>query len=114
MCLFPLGSRSAGAGVPRRNHVEHSVVLPAILLGRAIDAALAFERGEVGAGDVGWACIGPWWGDTAHRRSSGSKRYLLQVLEREVAPRIEVNQKALLLHVRPSADRARKRAAVDS
>ncbi len=29
-----------------------AVVLPAILLGRAIDAALAFERGEVGSGAV--------------------------------------------------------------
>ena len=28
-----------------------AVVLPAILLGRAIDAALAFERGEVGSGN---------------------------------------------------------------
>ncbi len=34
-----------------------AVVLPAILLGRAIDAALAFERGEVGSGAVGWAVL---------------------------------------------------------
>ena len=34
-----------------------AVVLPAILLGQAIDAALAFERGEVGAGAVGWAAL---------------------------------------------------------
>src|SRR5918999_5926714 len=34
-----------------------AVVLPAILLGRAIDAALAFERGEVGPGAVGWAAL---------------------------------------------------------
>src|SRR5882762_940717 len=34
-----------------------AVVLPAILLGRAIDAARAFERGEVGAGAVGWAAL---------------------------------------------------------
>ena len=32
-----------------------AVVLPAILLGRAIDRALAFERGQAGAADVGWA-----------------------------------------------------------
>ena len=34
-----------------------AVVLPPILLGRAIDAALAFERGEVGPGAVGWAVL---------------------------------------------------------
>ena len=34
-----------------------AVVLPAILLGRAIDAVLAFERGEVGPGAVGWAAL---------------------------------------------------------
>ncbi len=34
-----------------------AVVLPAILLGRAIDAALALERGEVGPGAVGWAAL---------------------------------------------------------
>ena len=34
-----------------------AVVLPAILLGQAIDAARAFERGAVGAGAVGWAAL---------------------------------------------------------
>jgi ATP-binding cassette, subfamily B, multidrug efflux pump len=34
-----------------------AVVLPAILLGWAINAALAFERGEVGQGAVGWAAL---------------------------------------------------------
>ena len=34
-----------------------AVVLPAILLGQAIDAALAFERGAVDAGAVGWAAL---------------------------------------------------------
>ena len=34
-----------------------AVVLPAILLGRAIDTALALERGEVGPGAVGWAAL---------------------------------------------------------
>ncbi|MBI1802085.1 MAG: ABC transporter ATP-binding protein, partial [Chloroflexi bacterium] len=33
------------------------VVLPAILLGRAIDAALAAGRGEAAAGAVGWAAL---------------------------------------------------------
>jgi len=34
-----------------------AVVLPAILLGRAIDRALAWERGEAAAADVGWAAL---------------------------------------------------------
>src|ERR671927_1492638 len=34
-----------------------AVVLPAILLGRAIDAVRAFERGDVGTGTVGWAAL---------------------------------------------------------
>ena len=34
-----------------------AVVLPAILLGQAIDAARAFERGDVGASAVGWAAL---------------------------------------------------------
>jgi ABC-type multidrug transport system fused ATPase/permease subunit len=34
-----------------------AVVLPAILLGRAIDRALAFERGHAGAAEVGWAAL---------------------------------------------------------
>jgi ATP-binding cassette subfamily B multidrug efflux pump len=60
-----------------------AVVLPSILLGQAIDAALAFERGNVGAGAVGWAALafvggtllteGPraakrWWLMTANAR----------------------------------------------
>jgi ABC-type multidrug transport system fused ATPase/permease subunit len=34
-----------------------AVVLPALLLGQAIDAALAFARDEVGPGAVGWAAL---------------------------------------------------------
>ena len=60
-----------------------AVVLPAILLGRAIDAARAFERGEVVPSIVGWAALafvagtllteGPrmakrWWLMTANGR----------------------------------------------
>jgi ABC-type multidrug transport system fused ATPase/permease subunit len=60
-----------------------AVVLPAILLGQAIDAVWAFERGEVGLGAVGWAALafiggtllteGPraakrWWLMTANAR----------------------------------------------
>ena len=34
-----------------------AVVLPAILLGRAIDRALALERGQAGGAEVGWAAL---------------------------------------------------------
>src|SRR5882724_7179022 len=34
-----------------------AVVLPAILLGRAIDRALAWERGDAATADVGWAAL---------------------------------------------------------
>src|SRR5262249_60883973 len=34
-----------------------AVVLPAILLGRAIDRALALERGQAAPGDVAWATL---------------------------------------------------------
>src|SRR5438876_7164163 len=34
-----------------------AVVLPAILLGRAIDRVLALERGDATAADVGWAAL---------------------------------------------------------
>ena len=34
-----------------------AVVLPAILLGRAIDRALALERGQASVADVEWAAL---------------------------------------------------------
>jgi ATP-binding cassette subfamily B multidrug efflux pump len=66
-----------------------ATVLPPILLGRAIDAALAFERGEVSPGLVGWAALafvggtllteGPraakrWWLMTANARIRANMR----------------------------------------
>jgi ATP-binding cassette, subfamily B, multidrug efflux pump len=66
-----------------------AVVLPAILLGQAIDAALAFERGAVGAGAVGWAALAfvggtlltevpraakRWWLMTANARMRANLR----------------------------------------
>jgi ABC-type multidrug transport system fused ATPase/permease subunit len=66
-----------------------AIVLPPILLGWAIDAALAFERGEVASGAVGWAALafvggtllteGPrmakrWWLMTANARIQANIR----------------------------------------
>src|SRR5215213_10582862 len=66
-----------------------AVVLPAILLGRAIDVALALSRGQATANDVGWAGLafvggtllseGPrvlkrWWLITANARIRANVR----------------------------------------
>jgi ATP-binding cassette subfamily B multidrug efflux pump len=66
-----------------------AVVLPAILLGRAIDTALAFERGAVGSSAVGWAALAfvggtlltevpriakRWWLMTANARMRANLR----------------------------------------
>ena len=66
-----------------------AVVLPAILLGRAIDTVRAFERGDVGAGAVGWAALAfvggtlltevpcivkRWWLMTANARIRANTR----------------------------------------
>src|SRR5262249_54619325 len=66
-----------------------AVVLPAILLGRAIDRALAFERGRADAADVGWAALAflagtlltevprmgkRWWFMTANARIRANVR----------------------------------------
>jgi len=42
------------------------------------------------------------------------KPYLLQILEQNGTPRVEVNQKALFLHVRPGADQTKKQAVIES
>ena len=66
-----------------------AVVLPAILLGRAIDRAFAFERGAATAADVGWAALAllggtlltevpriakRWWLMTANARMRANVR----------------------------------------
>jgi ATP-binding cassette, subfamily B, multidrug efflux pump len=66
-----------------------AIVLPPILLGWAIDAALAFERGEVGPNAVGWAALAfvggtlltevprmtkRWWLMTANARIQANVR----------------------------------------
>src|SRR5215217_239820 len=66
-----------------------AVVLPAILLGRAIDTALALERGQASVSAVGWAALafvcgtllseGPrmlkrWWLMTANARIRANVR----------------------------------------
>ena len=50
-----------------------AVVLPAILLGRAIDRALALERGEATPADVGWAALLFVGGTLADRGARASR-----------------------------------------
>src|SRR5919198_4679626 len=54
-----------------------AVVLPAILLGQAIDAARAFERGEVGPGAVGWAALAFIGGTLLTEAPRAAKRWWL-------------------------------------
>lgn len=54
-----------------------AVVLPPILLGRALDAALAFERGEVSAAAVTWAAIAYAAGTLATEGPRIFKRWFL-------------------------------------
>jgi ATP-binding cassette, subfamily B, multidrug efflux pump len=54
-----------------------AVVLPAILLGWAIDAALAFERGEGGPGAVGWAALAFVGGTLLTEAPRAAKRWWL-------------------------------------
>lgn len=42
------------------------------------------------------------------------KRYLLKIVEEEAAPRVELTPRTIRLHVRPGADRARKRAVLEN
>src|SRR5262245_19304987 len=55
-----------------------AVVLPAILLGRAIDRALALERGDATAADVGWAALAFLGGTLLTEGPRIAKRWWLQ------------------------------------
>src|SRR5215831_15132410 len=63
-----------------------AVVLPAILLGKAIDAARAFERGEVGAGAVGWAALALVGGTLLTEVPRAAKRWWLMTANARIAP----------------------------
>src|SRR5262245_45908478 len=63
-----------------------AVVLPAILLGRAIDAALAFERGHARAADVGWAARGFFGGTLVPEGPRLGARWWLVTAEAAMRP----------------------------
>jgi ABC-type multidrug transport system fused ATPase/permease subunit len=68
-----------------------AVVLPAILLGKAIDAARAFERGEVGAGAVGWAALAFLGGTLLTEVPRAAKRWWLMTANARIRANIRAD-----------------------
>ena len=68
-----------------------AVVLPAILLGQAIDAALAFERGTVGAGAVGWAALAFVGGTLLTEVPRAAKRWWLMTANARIRANIRAD-----------------------
>jgi ABC-type multidrug transport system fused ATPase/permease subunit len=68
-----------------------AVVLPAILLGQAIDAALAFERGEVGSGAVGWAALAFVGGTLLTECPRAAKRWWLMTANARIRANIRAD-----------------------
>ena len=68
-----------------------AVVLPAILLGRAIDAVRAFERGDVGAGAVGWAALAFVGGTLLTEVPRAAKRWWLMTANARIRANIRAD-----------------------
>ena len=68
-----------------------AVVLPAILLGQAIDAAQAFERGEVGADAVGWAALALVGGTLLTEVPRAAKRWWLMTANARIRANIRAD-----------------------
>jgi ATP-binding cassette subfamily B multidrug efflux pump len=68
-----------------------AVVLPAILLGQAIDAALAFERGAVGASAVGWAALAFVGGTLLTEVPRAAKRWWLMTANARIRANIRAD-----------------------
>ena len=68
-----------------------AVVLPAILLGQAIDAALAFERGAVGASAVGWAALAFIGGTLLTEVPRAAKRWWLMTANARIRANIRAD-----------------------
>ena len=68
-----------------------AVVLPAILLGQAIDAALAFERGAVGAGAVGWAVLAFIGGTLLTEVPRAAKRWWLMTANARIRANVRAD-----------------------
>ena len=68
-----------------------TVVLPAILLGKAIDAARAFERGDVDAGAVGWAALAFVGGTLLTEVPRAAKRWWLMTANARIRANIRAD-----------------------
>ena len=68
-----------------------AVVLPAILLGQTIDAARAFERGEVGLGAVGWAVLAFIGGTLLTEAPRAAKRWWLMTANARIRANIRAD-----------------------
>lgn len=68
-----------------------AVVLPAILLGRAIDRALSFERGEATAADVGWAALALVGGTLLTEVPRISKRWWLMTANARIRANVRAD-----------------------
>src|SRR5499433_3553989 len=68
-----------------------TVVLPAILLGKAIDAARAFERGDVDAGVVDWAALALVGGTLLTEVPRAAKRWWLMTANARIRANIRAD-----------------------
>src|SRR5499426_3594344 len=68
-----------------------TVVLPAILLGQAIDAARAFERGDVDADAVGWAALAFVGGTLLTEVPRAAKRWWLMTANARIRANIRAD-----------------------
>jgi ATP-binding cassette subfamily B multidrug efflux pump len=68
-----------------------AVVLPAVLLGRAIDVVLAVQRGEADAGDVAWAAALLVLGTAATELPRIGKRYWLGVARARIRANVRAD-----------------------
>ncbi len=67
------------------------VVMPAILLGRAIDAVLAMERGEASASQVGWAALAFAGGVLLHEGPRIGKRWWLMTANARIRANVRAD-----------------------
>ncbi len=68
-----------------------AVVLPAILLGRAIDRALAFERGQATSADVAWAALAFLGGTLLTEVPRMSKRWWLMTANARIRANVRAD-----------------------
>lgn len=68
-----------------------AVVLPAVLLGRAVDAVLAFHRGQADSGDVAWSAVLLVLGTAVTEVPRIAKRYWLGVARARIRANVRAD-----------------------